>query len=243
MLTDLFLVDKSDVNLDEVVFDSNQQKLIDQLLREYEHLEILLRLDLPVSNKLMFYGASGCGKTMLAKALAKRLKKKIIIVNLGAIVSSKLGETAKNIALLFRKAERDKAVLFFDEFDSLGKVRDYDSKDNGEMKRIVNTLLQQIDQVSHDCVLIAATNQIHMIDQAIRRRFELQMEFHLPSEDLLDGYYQELLSKYPEQYRDIKRIYGVSFAEAKVHTLNAVKELVIAMEIERKNALVESIED
>ena len=236
MLTDLFLIDKSDVAIEDVFFDERQEKEIEQLLQEFEHLEALLKLKLPVSNKLIFFGASGCGKTMLAKALAHKLRKKIITVNLGSIISSKLGETAKNLAFLFRKAERDKAILFFDEFDSLGKVRDYDSKDNGEMKRIVNTILQQMDEMSPESILIAATNQIEMIDSALLRRFEIKLPFYLPSSERLQDYYAKMLSAYPEQFRDIERVDNVSFAEARVHILKTVKAKVIAFEEAKKKA-------
>ena len=105
----------------------------------------------------------------------------IYVVNLGAIVSSKLGETSKNIAKLFRKAAVDDCIIFLDEFDSLGKIRDY-QQDHGEMKRIVNTILQLFDYLPQSSLVIAATNQLNMIDNALLRRFDVNLKFELPNE-------------------------------------------------------------
>ena len=125
----LYLTNLAPVNLEDVVFDKDLDVRIKDFLDEYEHKEILEQYELPVANKLFLFGQTGCGKTMTAKALANRLNKKIFIVNLSSIVSSRLGETAKNLSALFRSVENKKAVLFFDEFDSLGSVRDYDNSD------------------------------------------------------------------------------------------------------------------
>jgi SpoVK/Ycf46/Vps4 family AAA+-type ATPase len=164
---------------------------------------------------------------MTAKAIARHLDKKLIIVNLATIVSSKLGETAKNIESLFKEIQYESAVLFFDEFDSLGQIRDYDNKDNSEMKRVVNAILQLIDNFPQKSVLIAATNQIHMIDEALIRRFEIRLEYTLPQKEALDVYYDKMLAKYPKQYIEITRIYDVSYAEVKNHIYRTVKDNII----------------
>jgi AAA+ superfamily predicted ATPase len=104
----------------------------------------------------------------------------MVVVNLGAIVSSKLGETSKNLAKIFRKAASEDCIIFIDEFDSLGKVRDY-GQDHGEMKRVVNTILQLFDYLPQDSIIIAATNQKNMLDDAVLRRFESSIKFDLPN--------------------------------------------------------------
>lgn len=183
--------------------------------------------ELPVANKLLLHGHTGCGKTMTAKAIANHLDKKLYTVNLGSIVSSKLGETSLNITSLFNRVKYQNDILFFDEFDSLGKMRDLEIHDNGEMKRVVNTLLQLIDHLPKDSILIAATNQLNLIDHALRRRFNLVVDYQLPSKAVLDNYYNQLLQKYPEQYRDIERHYDISFAEAQNTVFNQVKANII----------------
>lgn len=222
-----YLIDFDLPNLSEVYLLPQTRTLIDDFVEEYNFREVLDKYDLPLTNKLLMYGYTGCGKTMSAKAIAKTLGKKIYTINLSNVVSSRLGETAKNISGVFAKAINQDAVLFFDEFDSLGKVRDYDNQESGEMKRIVNTILQLIDGFPKNAVLIAATNQREMIDEALLRRFQLHLFYDKPSSERLDAYYDHLLEKYPKQYQGIERRYDLSFAEAKDHTLLAVKKNVI----------------
>lgn len=224
----LYLTNLAPVNLEDIVFDAELQDQINDFLDEYEHREILQKYQLPVANKLFLFGKSGCGKTMTARALAGKLQKKLYIVNLSSIVSSRLGETAKNLASLFKSVENKRAVLFFDEFDSLGSMRDYDNNDTSEMKRVVNTILQLIDSFPPDSILIGATNQIQLIDEALLRRFDLKLEFKTPSVTALDHYYNQLLELYPKDYQEINRIYDISYAEAKNLVFDRVKKNIIA---------------
>ena len=206
---------KAAVPLKELQYSEKNRQRLEQFLNEFRFVEELRKFDLPVDNKLLFHGPSGCGKTATAKALAGQLGKKIIVLALGGLVSSKLGETAKNMTTLFNKASHGGAILFLDEFDSIGKMRDYDQKDSSEMKRLVNTIIQLIDHLPDEALLIAATNHVEAIDHALMRRFQMKLEFELPAPQELDKYYDQLLEKYPEPYRDIERAYNISYAEAK----------------------------
>ncbi|THD30149.1 MAG: AAA family ATPase [Flavobacterium johnsoniae] len=230
-MSTLYFRDRENVNLEDVVFEASVAGQVEQFLKEHRFSEILHQYELPVANKIFLYGKTGCGKTMTAKAIAKELDKKIFIVNLSTIVSSKLGETARNINNIFKEANYENSVLFFDEFDSLGQVRDYDNKDSSEMKRVVNALLQLIDNFPRNAILIAATNQIQMIDEALLRRFELKLEFISPSEQVLDGYYDKLLARYPVKYQNVERKYGISFSEAKDFVFRQVKNNIILDEM------------
>tara|TARA_R110001583_G_scaffold63217_1_gene185264 strand:+ start:10037 stop:10783 length:747 start_codon:yes stop_codon:yes gene_type:complete len=235
----LYVPNRGHVVFEDIVFDEKLGAEINQFLREYEHCDILSKYNLPLSNKLLLHGKSGCGKTMTARAIARKLGKKIKVINLGGIVSSKLGETSANIASSFRLVESQEAVLFFDEFDSLGKERDYDNSDSGEMKRVVNTMLQLIDSLPKHSIIIAATNQIEMIDSALLRRFELKLEFRNPSNELLDGFYDKLLAKYPEEYQQVDRKYDISYAEAQDIVFTTVKNNIIVSELGKKDKLVQ----
>ncbi|MBL4561566.1 MAG: AAA family ATPase [Labilibaculum sp.] len=234
----LFVPNTRRVDFQDIVFDENLAVQVERFLREYEHLEILNKYGLPVVNKLLLFGKSGCGKTMTAKAIANKLGKKLKTINLGNIVSSKLGETSRNISAAFKMVETQEAVLFFDEFDSLGKERNYDNTDSSEMKRVVNTMIQLIDSLPENTIIIAATNQIDLIDEALIRRFELKLEFHNPSKIDLDRLYDQLISKYPQEYQKVTRVYDISFAEAETIVLQEVKENIIASEL-RRTAVVE----
>ncbi len=218
------------MTISEVQFSKKNQKQLEQFFKEYKHREAISGYNIPLNNKILLYGHTGCGKTTTANAIAKELGKPIFIINLSNLVSSKLGETALNFASVCQKAIKNEGVLFIDEFDSIGKVRDYDDKDSGEMKRLVNTIIQQIDYFPEKLVLIAATNQFKMIDTALLRRFQLKLEFELPSPEQLDHYYNTLLLSFPEEFKEFDRVYGISFAEAKDSFHKIMKEKIIAVE-------------
>jgi len=233
-LSGLFFTDRSQVDIKDVVFNDGVALQIEQFLKEYRFRDILEQYELPVNNKMLLYGKTGCGKTMTARAIAKELDRKMIVVNLASIVSSKLGETAKNVATLFKEVSYHDAVLFFDEFDTLGQVRDNDSSDSSEMKRVVNAILQLVDNFPSNSVLIAATNQVKMIDEALIRRFQLRLEFTSPAQEVLDDYYNKLLLKYPVEFQAIERIYNISFAEAKNEVFTQVKNNIIQAELAKE---------
>lgn len=224
---DLIIDDKESVDLDQLFFSSENKERILQIVKEHKHLPELKKYGLNVDNKILLHGHSGCGKTTTAKAIAKALGKSILILNLTNFVSSKIGETGKNLKAIFERAEREKAVLFLDEFDQVAKMRSNDDKDVGEMRRLVNTLIQLIDYFPAEDILIAATNHPELIDTALMRRFQLKIEYEMPTQNQLDIYYNHLLEGFPERFRNVERKYQVSYAEAKDYIHTAMKRLII----------------
>ena len=235
-LFDLVITDKQDVDLNDLVFNTENKNTLQTLLKEYKYAEELSRYNLPINNKILLYGSSGCGKTTTAKAIAKALGKPLFILNLSNVVCSRIGETAQNVKQVFDKAAREKAVLFLDEFDQIGKERETDDKDVGEMRRLVNSLIQLIDYYPKNALLICATNHVELIDKALLRRFQLRINFEMPSQEILDQYYNSILSAFPEHLKSINRKYGISFAEAKDDALTQVKSLLIT-ELEKASDL------
>lgn len=219
--------------LDNIHFSKKNRAILDQLLKEHKHIKALKKYDLPVDNKVLLFGHTGCGKTTTAKAIALALNKKIFTINLGKIVSSRLGETAKNISKVFKRTEIENAVLFIDEFDHIGKIRGTDTKDSSEMKRIVNTMIQLIDYLPDTSLLIAATNHVDVIDTALLRRFQLKLKFELPNNSELDLYYDSILKQFPKEYTQLDKVYNISYAEAKDIAYRKIKSHIIATE-ERK---------
>lgn len=226
-IVDLIINDREKVSLDDIFLDETRKDALSQLLQEHTYIEELYQYGLPVNNKVLLYGSSGCGKTMTAKAIASALGKNILILNLSNVICSKIGETSQNIKLVFDKAAREKAVLFLDEFDQIGKARGNDDKDVGEMRRLVNTLIQLIDYYPEDALLICATNHLEIIDSALIRRFQLRIGFDMPAKEVLDDYYDQLLSRFPQHLHNIERQYNISFAEAKDLTFTLVKTKLI----------------
>lgn len=224
---DLIINDKEVVSLDDVFLNKYNQQNIQQLIREHQFVDELTKYGLPVNNKIMLQGNSGCGKTTTAKAIANALGKPILILNLSNVVCSRIGETSQNIKQVFDKAAREKAVLFLDEFDQIGKERSSDDKDVGEMRRLVNTLIQLIDYLPQNALLIAATNHADLIDVALLRRFQLRIQFEMPTAEVLDNYYDKILKPFPEEIQNFERQYQISFAEAKDYAFTKMKTLLL----------------
>jgi len=195
----------SDYSFENLVCSDEVKEELSYFVKEHQNSAILNKFELPVSNRILFYGPSGCGKTLASYVLAGELEKMMYVVNLGAIVSSKLGETSKNLSKLFRQASAEDCIIFLDEFDSIGKVRDY-SQDHGEMKRVVNTILQLFDYLPQESIVIAATNQMQMIDEALLRRFDLKINLGLPTKAQIQELVEKTLSKSPFQFKTKKEL-------------------------------------
>lgn len=235
---DLVIADKERIALADVFLADESRQKLNQLIKEHRYIKELSQYGLPVSNKILLHGYSGCGKTTTAKAVAATLEKPIYVLNLSNLISSRIGETSQHIKQVFDKAGREKAVLFLDEFDQIGKARISEEKDVGEMRRLVNTIIQLIDYFPNEAVLIAATNHPEILDTAIIRRFQLRLAFELPTVQQLDDYYNKLFVPFPQFAGSVPRIYEISYAEAKDYVYNAVKSLVInALEKEQRQHL------
>lgn len=236
-LYDLIINDKRKVLLEEVFLDNTSRVRITDLIKEHRYVAELHQYGLPVNNKLLLHGSSGCGKTTTAMAIAHALERPILILNLSNVVSARIGETSQHLKLVFDKAAREGAVLFLDEFDQIGKERASDDNEVGEMRRLVNTLIQLIDYYPERALLICATNHASILDKAIMRRFQLHISFEMPDRQVLDEYYDKILAHFPEHLKEITRQYEISFAEARDYAYTTVKSRLIA-ELESRQVVV-----
>ena len=241
-LYELVVNDTEKIALNDLLFSEENKTVILQTIKEHKYIDELKKYNLKVDNKILLHGYSGCGKTTTAKAIATALNKNIVIINLSTLISSRIGETSKNVKAIFDKASRERAVLFLDEFDQIGKSRDAEDTDVGEMKRLANTIIQLIDYLPADTLLICATNFYNSIDKAILRRFQIRLKFEMPNNEELDIYYDKLLLHFPDHLQDIPRKYDLSYAEVKDYIHTTMKRQIIAeLELLEQQQLNETI--
>ncbi|MDR6376203.1 AAA family ATPase [Paraburkholderia caledonica] len=164
---------------DRPVLGAALEGAVNDLLLEWQNASSLASLGLTPARTCLIYGPPGTGKTRLAHWLAGQLQVPVILVRLDGLMSSYLGTTSRNIGNLFKFANTYKAVLLLDEFDAIAKLRD-DPNEIGEIKRIVNTLLQELDARRPLGFTIAITNHSNLLDPAVWRRFEVQLETPIP---------------------------------------------------------------
>lgn len=164
------------------LFSGQLRKGIADLLEEWRHVDDLRNAGVRPAWATMLFGAPGTGKTMLAHHIASELGLPLVIARLDGLISSFLGTTARNISSLFTFANRYQCVLLLDEFDAVAKLRD-DPHELGEIKRVVNTLLQCIDSRSEIGFTIAITNHESLLDPAVWRRFDIRIEIPKPDAD------------------------------------------------------------
>ena len=170
---------KIDAGSVELFLSEENSRLTQQFLTFFRAASKLVANGVGISPSMLVYGPPGCGKTQLARYVASELGLPMITARMDSLISSYLGSTAKNLRQLFDHASSRPCVLFLDEFDALAKMRD-DVHELGELKRVVISLLQNIDALGPDHVLLAATNHEHLLDPAIWRRFQYKMKLEQP---------------------------------------------------------------
>ncbi len=175
------LIDVAEFDLDwsRLVASSDTLEPLHRLVEENARADLLSAAGLRPSARALFYGPPGCGKTLAARVVAGVLARPLVTVRFDAVVSSYLGETAANLRRVFDFVSTGQWVVLFDEFDAIGKDRD-NALEHGELKRVVNSLLQLMDAYRGDSLLIAATNHEALLDTAVWRRFDVVVDFPRP---------------------------------------------------------------
>ena len=175
-LADVVFVKRGDA---PVILPRGTSAEVAEFLSHIRCSDLLLAGGVSLSPSMLMFGPPGCGKTQLAKHIASELELPLVTARADSLISSYLGSTAKNLRLLFEHARNRPCVLFLDEFDSVAKLRD-DRHELGELKRVVVSLLQNLDALDNSTIVIAATNHEHLLDTAIWRRFGYRLRVTLP---------------------------------------------------------------
>lgn len=177
------LIEEGDWPTTPIMLGGEVGHTIAQFIEDAKNIGLLTEKGVSARLGLLLFGPPGTGKTLLAGHIAASLKRPFYIARLDSLISSRLGETAKNIRGIFEFVPARDAVLFLDEMDAIAKLRD-DRHELGELKRVVNTVLQGLDSLTDDVVTVAATNHPHLLDPAIWRRFPYKAELSLPDRDV-----------------------------------------------------------
>lgn len=218
-----------------IFLGARENAVFENFLEDAKNVDRLAEKGLASRLCMMVSGPPGTGKSLLAAHVAQRLGKPFYVVRLDSAISSLLGDTAKNVRAIFDFIPKRGAVLFLDEMDAIAKVRD-DRHELGEVKRVVNTVLQGLDALGPEVVVIAATNHPHLLDPAIWRRFPYKIEFGLPDQDVRFALWRYFLYADEPKSDTIVRLFaviseGLSGADIETISLTA-----------RRNALIDGTE-
>lgn len=217
--------------LSELILPNVVREACEELLEEHNRVELLRSYNLEPRHRVLLAGPPGNGKTTLAEAIAEALMVPLLVVRYEGIIGSYLGETAIRLKRMFEYVRTRKCVLFLDEFDVLGKERG-DVHETGEIKRVVSSLLMQIDTLPSHVIVITATNHPELLDKAVWRRFQLRWQLPQPGIKELEEWFirfekrlGQSLGYEPRLLAD--KLKGLSFAEIEDFGYDVLRRFVL----------------
>jgi len=218
--------------LEDLVLPETVKRAAEQLIEEQQRADVLRAHGLEPRHRILLVGPPGTGKTSMAEAIAEAMAVPLFVVRYEAMIGSYLGETAARLKRVFDYARTTPCVLFFDEFDAIGKERG-DIHETGEIKRVVTSLLMQVDDLPSYTIVAGATNHPELLDRASWRRFQLRLSLPMPTQkDLaryLEHFAQRLDNKLGLTPASVTRKLGrLSYAEMEQFCLDIQRRYVLS---------------
>ena len=229
-VAELLSVSYPNARLRDMVLSVAIRKKLDRVVREQRAILLIRNRGLNPRRKLLLIGKPGTGKTLTASALAGELGLPLFVVRLDGLITKFMGETAAKLRLIFESLNQTRGVYLFDEFDSIGSTRGL-VNDVGEIRRVLNSFLQMVEQDNSDSLVIAATNQVGILDRALFRRFDDVIEYDLPDKTRIIETLKAKLGAFKTQkiqWANIASLaQGLNFADVTRACEDAIKDAII----------------
>ncbi len=220
-------------SINDLVLPQNVISVCNEFVEEQHRVDLLRSYGLEPRNRLLFIGSPGTGKTSLAEAIAEMLIVPLYVVRYEGIIGTYLGETANRLGKVIDFVSTRKCVLFFDEFETLGKERG-DLHETGEIKRVVSSLLLQIDSLPSHVMVIGATNHPELLDRAVWRRFNVRVNLPLPTRSRIEEYFEKFQRKHNIKFGYAnstlaKKMLGCDFSELEEFGISVLRQHVLSL--------------
>jgi len=221
------------VSLKDLLLTDDVIQSCNELIEEHHRCDLLRSYNLEPRNRILLAGPPGNGKTSLAEALANELMVPFLVVRYEGVIGSYLGETAVRLKKIFENVRSRHCVLFFDEFDTVGKERG-DIHETGEIKRVVSSLLLQMDALPSYVIVITASNHPELLDRAVWRRFQIRLQLSPPTNIQIEEYFKRFENRLGEPLglsakTFTNKIKGLSFAEIESFCCDLQRRYVLAL--------------
>ena len=228
--------------IDSLILPKDIVQICEQYIQEQYRVDLLRSYGIEPRNRILLIGAPGNGKTSLAEAIAESLMVPLFVVKYDSIIGTYLGETALRLRKLIDFASTRKCVLFFDEFETLGKERG-DTHETGEIKRVVSSLLLQIDDLPSHVTMIGATNHPELLDRAAWRRFQIRINLPMPTRAnislWLEKFQQQHNIKFGLAAETIaKKLIGANYSEVEEFGLSVLRRHILCIPDSNINEIV-----
>nr|WP_315142851.1 ATP-binding protein [uncultured Flavobacterium sp.] len=245
-LSDLVLVYYPENKLSELILSNEVNNKLHRIIKEYKQRDKIQKFGLQNRRKVLLSGLPGTGKTATASAISGELKLPLYVIMMDKLMTKYMGETASKLRQIFDMMISNRGVYLFDEFDAIGAERGRDNE-VGEMRRVLNSFLQFIEQDSSESIIFGATNNIKILDSALFRRFDDIINYTLPTKNDIEELIKLKLNKYLGNFSldtTISAASGLSHAEITNACYDALKEIILTdKNIVTQKILIQMVKD